>query len=109
MSALIVVGWATVAGYVTAGILASLYQLLTNEPMSFRLLVTGGLAASLVSLPLLLFGGPAVIARNSWRGRIIEGRPLHFVVVAALIVMVWSFITGVFVLQFLLALGSLVA
>lgn len=104
MSVLILLFWAVVAGYVTAGILASLYQWLTSEPVSFKLLVTGGLGASLVAMPLLLLSGPAVIARNAWRGRVIEGRAWSWIMASAVIVAGWSFVNGVIVLEFLLSL-----
>jgi hypothetical protein len=109
MSSTGLVLWAIAAGYVTAALATSSYQWLMDEAVSFRLLVTGGLAASLAALPLLMLAGPAVIARNSWRGRRIEGRPLGFVALAGVIAAGWSFVTGVMVIEFLLVIRGLVA
>lgn len=101
--------WAITAGYVTSGLLSSLYQWLRAEPVSFRLLVSGGLGLSLIAMPLLVFAGPAVLARNVWRGRVIEGREWRWIVASAGIILCWSFITGVIVLEFLFKVrGSVV-
>lgn len=94
-----VVLWAIGHGYVTAGILASCYRFCTTQPMSFRLLTEGGPAGALIALPLLALTGPAVIARNAWRGRTIEGRAWAWLAASLLLVSVWSFLIGLYVLD----------
>jgi len=101
--------WAVTAGYVTAGVLASLYQWLAAEPVSFRLLMSETMARSVLAVPLLAFAGPAVIARNAWRGRVVEGRAWGWIAASAAIVGTWSFLTGVIVLDGALALRALLA
>lgn len=91
--------WAMPLGFVTAGILASFYRVVTTKPMSFRLLTENGAAGSLIALPLLALSGPVVIARNAWRGRIIEGRAWGWIAVSAVLVAGWSFLIGLYVLD----------
>ena len=100
----VVICWAVVFGFVTAGILASLFHAVTRQPMSFRLLHEGGPAGSLIALPLLAVSGPVVIARNAWRGRRIEGRAWGWLLVSAVLVGGWSFCIGLYVLDLLLKL-----
>jgi hypothetical protein len=108
-SACVLVFWAVSAGVVTAGLLSSLYSLVTAEPVTFRALLTGGLVVSMLSMPLLLLAGPLVIARNAWRNGVVETRAWSFVAATGAIVLTWSFINGVVVLEFLLALRGALA
>lgn len=103
---LLITVWAIAAGYVTAGLLASLYQLLTRNPVSFNLLFVGEMAMTLLAVPLLLLSGPVVIARNAWQGHIVQRRDWGWLAAAGLIVAVWSFLTGVIVLELVFRLFS---
>lgn len=96
--------WAVAAGFTTAGLAASLYQLITNSPVSFRLIMVGEMLASILAVPLLLFSGPVVIARNAWQGRILERREWAWLFASAAIVTTWSFLTGVVILEFIFSL-----
>lgn len=55
-------------GFAVSGLLASAYELVALRPVSFRLLESGGLRA-LASIPVLIFSAPAIIIRNTIRGR----------------------------------------
>lgn len=99
MDWLAVVIWAIAAGYVTAGILSSFYQWIAAKPLSFRLLVSDELRASVIAVPLLALSGPAVLARNAWRGRIIEERAWGWIALSVAIIAGWSFVTGIAVLE----------
>src|SRR5262245_55857534 len=97
--------WAVAAGFVTAGLFASSYQLLTNAPVSFRLLmISEKMLTSILAVPILLFSGPMVIARNAMYGRILERREWGWILASAAIVTTWSFLTGVVILDFLFSL-----
>lgn len=109
MSLPTIVLFAIASGYVTAGLLASIYRLFADQPISFRLLTEAGLVLSMAAVPLLLFAGPVVLARNSWRGRIIEGRPWRYIAAAGGLILAWSFVNGVLVIEFLLLLRGMVA
>jgi hypothetical protein len=80
-------------GFAVAGLLASTYELLTERKASFSLLQSGGLVA-VASVPLVVFTAPFLILRNTVRGRKIEGRPIQFVILAAMIAATWSLISG---------------
>ncbi|MCC7347131.1 MAG: hypothetical protein IT538_07000 [Variibacter sp.] len=81
-------------GFSVAGLTASGYQLWTARPLSFRLLSQRARAPALAAVPLLVFGAPFVIMRNTVRGRRIEGRPATFVTLATIIAGLWSLMSG---------------
>jgi hypothetical protein len=90
-------------GFAVAGLLASTYELLTERKASFSLLQSGGLVA-VASVPLVVFTAPFLILRNTVRGRKIEGRPIQFVILAAMIAATWSLISGFVMLDLVRAL-----
>ena len=47
---------------------------------------------------LLLFCGPLVLARNSYLGRVKQGRPLGWIVASGGIAAGWCLLSGVFIL-----------
>ncbi|ACA16861.1 conserved hypothetical protein [Methylobacterium sp. 4-46] len=87
-----------VLGLAFAGLLANGFECVTARRASFSLLQGGGVAA-LASLPLLAFGAPFIILRNTVRGRRLEGRPIPFVMVATMIACGWSLLSGRLVLD----------
>ncbi len=80
-------------GFATAGLLASAFHLIASRPASFRMLGYG-LWLSLLSVPFLAFAAPAIIMRNTLRGRRIENRPMLFVMSATIIALIWSLMSG---------------
>ena len=96
--------WAVAAGFVTAGLFASCFQLLTNSPVSFTMLNVNRMLNAVMAVPLLLFSGPMVIARNAWNGRVTAQREWGWIFVSAAIVTTWSFLTGVLILEFIFSL-----
>ncbi len=89
-------------GFVAAGLIASFYQLLTSRPVAFEILFNRGPAA-VVSVFALVLAGPAVIMRNAIRGRLIENRSGHWLALSTVISAAWSFLQGVFILSFVIA------
>jgi hypothetical protein len=85
-------------GFAFAGFLASAFELMTEQKASFHLLQGGGLTA-LASVPVVVFSAPFIIVRNTLRGRQIEGRPFHFVMLATIIACFWSLMSGRLVLD----------
>ena len=61
-------------GFAVSGLLVSLYRLL--------------------AVPFLAFAAPAIIVRNTIRGRRIENRRFEFVFLATLIALMWSLMSG---------------
>jgi hypothetical protein len=80
-------------GFAFAGLIAALYRAWRDQPPSFSMLFAGG-SAALAALPLLAAAGPAIIMRNTLRGRKYERRPVHFVAVATIIASFWSIAIG---------------
>lgn len=84
-------------GFVAAAAIVAGYRVWVGRPASFAVApgsVLGGIAHCVV----LSFGGPAILLRNGYRGRRIEGRAWGFVVAGALIAAGWSFLSGVVIL-----------
>ncbi|KAA2237048.1 DUF6949 family protein [Salinarimonas soli] len=89
---------ALILGFAFAGLLASAFELFTERRASFGLLQAGG-ALALASVPILVFSAPFIILRNTIRGRAIEGRPFHFVMLATMVACLWSLMSGRVVLD----------
>jgi hypothetical protein len=86
-------------GFAFAGLISTLYQLLTHRPASFRLLQNGVRLVSFLAIPFLVFAAPFIIMRNTIRGRMIEGRRFQFVMVATIIAGLWSLMSGTVVMM----------
>ncbi|WP_439575193.1 DUF6949 family protein [Phreatobacter sp.] len=80
-------------GLAVAGLLTAVYRYLTDQPASFRLLQGGG-ALAVLAVPFLAFAAPAIILRNTIRGRRIENRRMEFVFLASLLALMWSLMSG---------------
>ncbi len=85
-------------GFAFAGLLASTFELFTEQRASFHLLQAGGLLA-LASVPVIVFSAPFIILRNTLRGRRFERRPFGFVMAATMIACGWSLLSGRLVLD----------
>ena len=81
-------------GFSVAGLLASGYQLVTERPLSFRLLNGGAHLVTFLAVPVLTFAAPFVIMRNVIRGRRIERRRMEFVMLATILSGFWSLMSG---------------
>lgn len=80
-------------GFAFAGLVASAFELFTHRKAGFSLLQHGGVTA-VASVPIVIFAAPFLILRNTIRGRAIEGRPVHFVMLATIIAGFWSLASG---------------
>jgi hypothetical protein len=89
---------ALILGFVFAGFVASAFELFTHRKASFHLLQAGGVLA-VASVPVVVFAAPFLIIRNTVRGRAIEGRPMHFVMLATIIAGFWSLMSGTVMMQ----------
>jgi hypothetical protein len=96
-------------GFAVAGALSSGYQLIAQQPASFRLLAQGALAASLAAVPFLVFAAPFIIMRNTVRARMIENRRFEFVMLATALAGFWSLMSGSFVVMVFSAFERLLA
>jgi hypothetical protein len=96
-------------GFAVAGSLASGYQLVTERPLSFRLLNGGLQLVTFLAIPVLTFAAPFIIMRNTLRGRRIERRRFEFVTMATILAGFWSLMSGTVVCAAFTALSQLFA
>ena len=96
-------------GFAVAGLLATGYQLVTEKPLSFRLLNQGLRVVTFLSIPVLTFAAPFVIMRNTIRGRRIERRRFEFVMLATVLAGFWSLMSGTVVVTMFRAFSQLFA
>lgn len=96
-------------GFSVAGSLATGYQLVTERPLSFRLLNGGPQPVTFLAIPVLTFAAPFVIMRNVMRGRRIESRRFEFVMLATMIAGFWSLLSGTVVVMAFSAFAQLMA
>lgn len=105
---LAIAAYAVLAGFVAAGFIGSLYQLLTDQPPRFSVeadtLITG-----ISSTFVCIFAGPFIIMRQAIRGRLIEDRPLGWLAASAVIAASWSLCSGIIVIEFALAVNGTIA
>ncbi|HZP78657.1 MAG TPA: hypothetical protein VFB45_21135 [Pseudolabrys sp.] len=86
-------------GFAFAGLLASAYQLITEQPLGFGLLQHGSRLFAVAAVPFLAFTAPFIIMRNTLRGRRIERRRFEFVMVATIVAGCWSMLSGTVVVM----------
>ena len=86
--------YALALGFAIAGVLATAYQAVADEPLSFRLLGSSPTGTALATVPLLTFGAPFVIMRNTVRGRRLESRRFEYAMAATMIACFWSLMSG---------------
>jgi hypothetical protein len=94
-------------GFSVAGSLATGYQLVTEQPLSFRLLNGGARPLTFLAIPVLTFAAPFVIMRNAMRGRRIENRRVEFVMLATILAGFWSLMSGTVVVSAFTAFSQL--
>ncbi|MGL4324333.1 MAG: DUF6949 family protein [Beijerinckiaceae bacterium] len=80
-------------GIAAAGLIASTFEMITEQRASFRLLESGDFRA-VASVPLIVFSAPFLILRNTVRGKTIEGRPFFFVMLATIVACFWGMMCG---------------
>jgi hypothetical protein len=100
---------ALLIGFSVAGLLATGYQLVTERPLSFRLLNQGLQLVTFLAIPVLTFAAPFVIMRNVIRGRRIERRRFEFVMLATVLAGFWSLMSGTVVVTAFRAFSQLFA
>jgi len=94
-------------GFAVAGSLATGYQLITERPLSFRLLNGGPQPVTILAIPVLTFAAPFVIMRNIMRGRRIQSRRFEFVMLATMVAGFWSLLSGTIVVTAFTAFSQL--
>lgn len=94
--------FAIATGFVAAGLTSSFYRMVTSKPPSFQLTSETTLG-QIIAVVTLVFAGPTVILRNALRAQVFENRPPFWMLLSGCIAMMWSFLSGVFLLGVMLA------
>lgn len=106
MSSLMALFFSVATGFVAAGLIQSFYKLLTGNHLSFSILNTN-MSRALLATPSLVFAGPAIVMRNAIRARLIEKRPSQWLALSTMLSAAWSFMSGLFLLNMLVAINML--
>jgi hypothetical protein len=96
-------------GFAVAGMLASLYQLVTERPASFQLLSARTEPLTIIAVAFLMLVAPFIIMRNTIRGSQIEDRNFGFAMLATVIAGAWSLLSGTLVVKAIETLGLIAA
>ena len=102
---LAIAAYAAACGFVAAGIIGSLHQLITDRPARFAIDLES-IGKGLAGVMMCAFAGPFIIMRNAIRGRLIENRPVGWLVASTAIATGWSLCSGIVVVQFVLAMRA---
>lgn len=92
--------YVTAIGFCAAGLCTSAWQLVTGFPLKFGLQAEHSIAAIFGVLARVM-AGPVIVMRNAIRGAVIEGRAPVWLALSTFISTVWSFFTGVVMLELL--------
>jgi len=90
-------------GFVFAGLSASFHQLVTGEPLRFECASGYGFAIVL-KVMVRVFAGPAILMRNAIKGAL-RGRPPYWLALSTIIASLWSFFSGIVMLELLVRAG----
>jgi len=93
--------FSTATGFVAAGLTGSFYRLVTKKPASFQIW-SDSLMKQVAGIMTLVFAGPNVILRNALRAQVFENRPPAWLALSFFISMMWSFLSGIFLLSLFL-------
>ncbi len=96
--------YVTAIGFAVAGLIASFFQLVTGDPIKFGFAPRSGLVAAAGVLTRVV-AGPAIIMRNAIKAALMEGREPYWLALSTLISAIWSFFTGVFVIELIYRLS----
>lgn len=95
--------YVTAIGFCAAGLCTSAWQLVTGIPMKFGL-QTGDSIVGIFGVLARVLAGPVIVMRNAIRGALREGRTPLWLAASTFISTVWSFFTGVVMLELLFRL-----
>lgn len=95
--------YVTATGFCVAGLCTSSWQLVTGLPLKFGLQAEHSVPAFLGVFARVM-AGPAIVMRNAIRGALVEGRAPFWLALSTFISAIWSFFTGVIILEMLFRL-----
>jgi len=99
----IILFYCGMVGFVTAGVAASLFRLITSRRAQFALLGQSWIGA-FSSFLFFALTGPAILATKVWQGR--DRSSLGIAAGGAVVVFLWSVCSGLVVLRLVLSIGN---
>ena len=102
---LLVAFYCAACGFVAAGIFGSFYQLVTDRPVKFAVSLETTLSG-MRDVLIVTFCGPFIIMRNAIKARLVERRPMGWLVASSVVALTWSTCSGTVGMQFLRAAGG---
>lgn len=97
--------YVTAIGFCAAGLCTSGWQLVTGRPLRFGLQIERT-APAVFGVFARVLAGPAIVMRNAIKGAMIEGRAPFWLALSTFISTIWSFFSGVVLLELLFRLAS---
>ena len=97
--------YVTAIGFCAAGLCSSSWQLVTGRPLKFGLQVDKTTLA-ILGVFVRVMAGPVIVMRNAIKGAIVEGRAPYWLALSTFISVVWSFFSGVALLELLFRLST---
>ncbi|MGI9383213.1 MAG: DUF6949 family protein [Methyloligellaceae bacterium] len=94
----------TATGFVAAGLVASLFQLVTGQPIRFGF-TPGSAMVAATGILARVTAGPAIIMRNAIKAALKEGRQPYWLALSTLLSAIWSFFSGVVILELIFRLS----
>jgi hypothetical protein len=102
---ILILGYAATVGFVTGGIVASFYQLVTSERAKFALFGQSILAMA-TTMAFFALTGPVIIMDRALKARIKEREPVGWLFGSVFVAALWSCCSGILVLGFALSLRN---
>ena len=93
-------------GFGLAGLVASLERVVTGQPMRFSIDREQNVSSILIDIGMRVMAGPFLLVRNSVRCALTETIPASWLAIFVVIATVWSFFTGVLVVELLFRLSN---
>ncbi|MCG8558937.1 MAG: hypothetical protein MI824_03975 [Hyphomicrobiales bacterium] len=95
----------TATGFVAAGLVASLFQLVTGQPIRFGF-TPRSVPVDAAEILARMTAGPAIIMRNAVKAAVKEGREPYWLALSTLLSVLWSFFTGVVILELIYSFSA---
>lgn len=96
--------YVTAIGFCLAGAATSLSHLVTGQPLRFGI-GSEPAAVAVLGVIMRVIAGPAIVMRNAVKAAL-GGRPPYWLALSTMISVLWSFFSGVVILELLYRLSA---
>lgn len=87
----------TAIGFCMAGLTTSLAQMVTGQRLRFEV-ESVSFFAGIIAVLTRVLAGPAIVMRNAIKAAFL-GRPAYWLAISTMISVVWSFFSGIVILE----------